>query len=83
MFTMANELEEISTIIHNHELEMLYWDKYILSLVDFMYYTQLKRHEIQNIHNEIVIVNEHKKDLSRSIEYYLQNENKSISNSNN
>jgi len=60
-------LEKISETIYNYEMEIIYWNKYIINLMDFIYSTNPTPKQRQQINNEIVRVDNYKKYLGENI----------------
>lgn len=76
MFIMDNT-KHISELIFKHEIEMIYWNNYIIGLFDYMCYSNLTKEQIHKINSEIVRVNNYKKHLAEIISTKI-NQNESI-----
>lgn len=60
--------------MYEYELEMIYWDKYILGLMDFMYHTKVSKKDRIKLQNEISRVYEHKRGIAKQMAQYLKNQ---------
>ena len=77
MFTMDKDKSpKTDLIIYHYELEVAYWDRYIVGLVDFINSKKLSKKKLLSIQDEIFRVHKHKEKLADEIEFYLKNEGK-------
>lgn len=70
MFIMDNQLYS-NKKIHNFELEMNYWSKYICGLYDYLMYGNPTPNQKKMIADEIVRVNFHIDARKKNIETWL------------
>ena len=67
MYIMEDRQLFISKKIYDFQIEMIYWDKYISGLSDFILYEKLNKEKIYRIQNEITRVEFYK--YKRQVEF--------------
>jgi len=71
MYIMEDRQLFVSKRIYDFQIEMLYWDKYISGLSDYILYEKLTKSKIYRIQNEITRVEFYKYKRQIQFKEYL------------